>query len=224
MPSSSAARRMVPVDALEQRFRRALADTHDQSPRPVSSLELPLKADKLMTPQLMASLRPAAVLVPLVRRADGLQLLLTRRADHLRSHSGQVSFPGGRCEESDVSLAATALREAEEEVGIQPDQVEVIGYLDDYPTMTRFRVTPVVGVLDAPREYRPDPGEVAEVFEVPADLFLEPASFERRVFSKEGINLPFFEINYAAQRIWGATAGMLWNLHSKLIAAEADDD
>ena len=224
MPSSSAARRFVTTDALEQRFRRALADTHDQLPRPVSSLELPLKADKLMTPQLMASLRPAAVLVPLVRRADGLQLLLTRRADHLRSHSGQVSFPGGRCEESDGSLAATALREAEEEVGIQPNQVEVIGYLDDYPTMTRFRVTPVVGVLDAPREYRPDPGEVAEVFEVPADLFLEPASFERKVFSKAGINLPFFEINYDAQRIWGATAGMLWNLHSKLMAAEAGDD
>ena len=224
MPSSSAARRFVTTDALEQRFRRALADTHDQSPRPVSSLELPLKADKLMTPQLMASLRPAAVLVPLVRRADGLQLLLTRRADHLRSHSGQVSFPGGRCEEADPSLAATALREAEEEVGIAPEQVEVIGYLDDYPTMTRFRVTPVVGVLDAPRRYRPDPGEVAEVFEVPAELFLESASFERKVFSKAGIKLPFFEINYDAQRIWGATAGMLWNLHSKLMAAEVGDD
>ena len=113
MPSSSAARRFVTTDALEQRYRRALADTHDQLPRPVSSLELPLKADKLMTPQLMASLRPAAVLVPLVRRAEGLQLLLTRRADHLRSHSGQVSFPGGRCEDTDASLAATALREAE---------------------------------------------------------------------------------------------------------------
>ena len=224
MPSSSAARRFVTTDALEQRYRRALADTHDQLPRPVSSLELPLKADKLMTPQLMASLRPAAVLVPLVRRAEGLQLLLTRRADHLRSHSGQVSFPGGRCEDTDAALAATALREAEEEVGIAPDRVEVIGYLDDYPTMTRFRVTPVVGVLDAPGAYRPDPGEVAEVFEVPADLFLKPASFERKVFSKEGINLPFFEINYSAQRIWGATAGMLWNLHSKLMAADGGDD
>lgn len=220
MPSSTAARLSPAVEMLEQRFRRALADTHDQAPRPVSALELPLKADRLMTPKLMASLRPAAVLVPLVRRADGLQLLLTRRADHLRSHSGQVSFPGGRCEDEDGSLAATALREAHEEVGIEPDQVEVIGYLDDYPTMTRFRVTPVVGILDPPAQYHPDPGEVAEIFEVPARLFLEPASFERKVFSRDGINLPFFEINYAAQRIWGATAGMLWNLHAKLLAAD----
>lgn len=218
--SSSESPNESSAQALERAFRQALSGTHEQGPRPVSRLELPLKADRLMTPRLMANLRPAAVLVPLVRRDDSLNILLTRRADHLRSHSGQVSFPGGRCEPEDDSLAATALREAQEEVGIEPDQVEVIGYLDDYPTMTRFRVTPVVGVLDAPEEYLPDAGEVAEIFEVPATLFLDRSAFERKIWSKDGINLPFFEVNYAAQRIWGATAGMLWNLHHKLVGAD----
>jgi 8-oxo-dGTP pyrophosphatase MutT (NUDIX family) len=204
--------------ALETRLRGALADTSDAPPRPLSAMELPFKAEKLLTPALMLSLRPAAVLVPVVRRQRGLTVLLTRRADHLRAHKGQISFPGGRRDEGDVSVAATALREAQEEVGLDPRHVEVIGYLDDYPTMTRYLITPVVGIVSGTLELQPHEGEVAEVFEVPLEFVLAPASFERKAFSRNGMNLPFFELNYDRHRIWGATAGMLWNLSQKVSA------
>ena len=206
------------ISALEKRLRAALTDTHDTPPRPLSPLELPLKMDKLLTPALMRTLRPAAVLVPVLRRAGGPTVLFTRRADHLRSHKGQISFPGGRRDEGDVSIAANALREAEEEIGLSPSDVEVVGYLDDYPTMTRYLVTPVVGVIRGEPLLRPHEGEVAEVFEVPLEYVLNPTSFERKVFSDEGVNLPFFELNHGGYRIWGATAGMLWNLAQKVAA------
>lgn len=204
---------------LEKRLRQALMDTHDMPPRPLSSLELPLRMDKLLTPALLRSLRPAAVLVPVVQRAEGPTMLLTRRADHLRSHKGQISFPGGRRDEGDASAAANALREAEEEIGLPPANVEVIGYLDDYPTMTRYLVTPVVGIVSGEPELRPHEGEVAEVFEVPLAFVLDPASFERKLLSRDGINVPFFELNHGPYRIWGATAGMLWNLAQKMQGA-----
>ena len=206
------------TSVLEKRLRAALADTHDTPPRPLSTLELPFKMDKLLTPALLRSLRPAAVLVPIIRRAKEPTVLLTRRADHLRSHKGQISFPGGRRDAGDVSTAANALREAEEEVGLPPANVEVVGYLDDYPTMTRYLVTPVVGVVSGEPVLRPHEGEVAEVFEVPLGFVLDPASFERKVFSRDGLNVPFFELNYGHHRIWGATAGMLWNLSQKVRA------
>ncbi|TXH04011.1 MAG: CoA pyrophosphatase [Nevskiaceae bacterium] len=202
--------------ALEKRLRQALAETSDAPPRPVSSLELPLKMDRLLTPALLRSLRPAAVLVPVLQRAKEPTVLLTRRADHLRSHKGQISFPGGRRDEEDASIAANALREAEEEVGLSPRHVEVIGYLDDYPTMTRYLVTPVVGIVSGEPALRPHEGEVAEVFEVPLAFVLDETSFERKVLSRDGLNLPFFELNYGPHRIWGATAGMLWNLAQKV--------
>ena len=204
---------------LEARIRRALLETHAELPRPVCDIELPLKLNKLLGPQVMKRLKPAAVLVPLVRRESGLQVLLTRRADHLKKHSGQVSFPGGRCEPGDVDIAATALREAQEEVGLDPASVEIIGYLHDYPTVTGFRVTPVVGVFDAPSQYLPDPGEVAEVFEVPAAHALAADSYQQKYWNKDGLKLPFFELSHDEQRIWGATAGMLRNFQQMLAAA-----
>ncbi len=201
-----------PMDALERRLRAALAGTNEQAPRPMSTLELPFKAEKLLTPALMKAMRPAAVLAPVVKRAAGLSMLLTRRAETLRSHKGQISFPGGRRDDVDRSLADTALREAEEEVGLPRRHVEVLGYLDDYPTLTRFMVTPVVGLVTDEPALLHAPAEVAEIFEVPLDLLLDPKSFERKILSREGFNVPFFEINYRGYRIWGATAGMLWNL------------
>lgn len=204
----------------EARLRRALAGTSEQAPRPMSRLELPLNMDKLLlTPALLKSLRPAAVLAPVVRRGNSLTLLFTVRANHLRSHKGQISFPGGRRDDSDASLAANALREAEEEIGLPPANVEVIGYLDDYPTITRYLVTPVVGFVSGEPEIKPHEGEVAEVFEAPLDYVLDPKNFERKVLSREGLNVPFFEVNYGRHRIWGATAGILWNLASKVAAA-----
>jgi 8-oxo-dGTP pyrophosphatase MutT (NUDIX family) len=209
------------VTALEQRLRAALAGSSEVPPRPMSRIELPLKLEKLLTPAVLGTLRPASVLVPVMRRSGGLQVLLTRRSESLRSHKGQISFPGGRREDSDETAVAAALREAHEEVGLPQSAVEVVGYLDDYPTITRYLVTPVVGLVEDVREVRPCAREVAEIFEVPLEFLVEPKNFERKAFSREGVNVPFFELNYGAYRIWGATAGMLWNLASKLQGHEA---
>lgn len=206
--------------SLEHRLRQALAGTSEAEPRPQTPIELPLKLDKLLLPAILKGLRPASVLVPVVKRPQGLQLLLTVRADTLRSHGGQISFPGGRREDTDASAAAAALREAEEEVGIPVGAVEVVGYLDDYPTLTRYMVTPVVGLVDDIAEVRPCAREVAEVFEVPLSFVLGVENFERKILSREGFNVPFFELNFGSYRIWGATAGMLWNLAQKVAARE----
>lgn len=203
------------MNPLEKRLRDALAGTDEAPPRPVSPLELPLKLDKLLTPGVLRGLRPAAVLVPVIRRGAELNVLLTRRSETLRRHKGQISFPGGRREDSDGSAAAAALREAEEEVGLPPFAVEVIGYLDDYPTVTRYLVTPVVGIVADMMEVRPCAREVAEVFEVPLAFLLDLGNFERKAFTRSGMNVPFFELNYRHYRIWGATAGMLLNLAQK---------
>jgi 8-oxo-dGTP pyrophosphatase MutT (NUDIX family) len=205
--------------ALEQRLRLALAGTHENPPRPISPLELPLKLDRFIAPVLMRSLRPAAVLAPVLRRKDGLTMLFTVRSSEMRSHRGQISFPGGRREDSDASAASAALREAHEEVGLMPADVEVLGYLDDYPTITRYMVTPVVGIISGSPQLTPHAREVAEVFEVPLDIVLDPARYERKAFSRGGVNVPFFELNHQGYRIWGATAGMLWNLVQKVSAS-----
>ncbi|WP_107939259.1 CoA pyrophosphatase [Stenotrophobium rhamnosiphilum] len=205
-------------EALEQKLRAALADTSDVAPRPMSAFELPFKMEKILTPALMRSLRPAAVLVPVIQRPSGYTVLLTRRADHLRSHKGQISFPGGRRDEEDVSVAANALREAQEEVALPPESVEVIGYLDDYPTITRYMVTPVVGIVSGEPPLFPHEAEVAELIEVPLEMVLAPDSYERKFFMQSGLKVPFFELNFGSHRIWGATAGMLWNLSQKWTA------
>lgn len=204
------------MTALEQRLRAALAGSSEVPPRPVTPVELPLKLDKLLAPAMLKALRPASVLVPVMRRSGGLQVLLTRRSDSLRSHQGQISFPGGRREDGDESAAAAALREAHEEVGLPQSAVEVVGYLDDYPTLTRYLITPVVGLVEDVREMRPCAREVAEIFEVPLEFLVESGNFQRKGLMRDGICLPFFELNYGTYRIWGATAGMLWNLASKL--------
>lgn len=204
------------MSPLEQRLRAALAGTSDAAPRPITPIELPMRLDKLIAPIVFRDLKPASVLVPVMRRREGFRILLTKRTDTLRSHRGQISFPGGRREASDASAAAAATREAEEETGIPPAAVEVIGYLDDYPTITRYLVTPVVALVEDVAEVRPCAREVAEIFEVPLPFLLDPANFERKFLSREGFNVPFFELNYGGYRIWGATAGMLWNLAQKV--------
>jgi 8-oxo-dGTP pyrophosphatase MutT (NUDIX family) len=204
------------MSSLEHRLRAALAGTSDATPRPITPIELPMKLDRLIAPIVFRDLKPASVLVPVMRRREGLTVLLTKRTETLRSHRGQISFPGGRREDSDASAAAAAKREAEEETGIPPAAVEVIGYLDDYPTISRYLVTPVVGLVDDVEEVRPCAREVAEIFEVPLPFLLERANFERKFLSRDGFNVPFFELNYGGYRIWGATAGMLWNLMQKV--------
>jgi 8-oxo-dGTP pyrophosphatase MutT (NUDIX family) len=158
----------------------------------------------------------AAVLVPLVERPQGLTVLLTRRTDHLQDHAGQISFPGGRCEPHDCDPTATALREAEEEVGLSRGLVTPVGRLDVYITRTGFEVTPVVALVAPPPALTPDPDEVAEVFEVPLAFFLDPASRQRhsRVFA--GMTRYFYVFPWRQYYIWGATAGMLVNLSDLL--------
>jgi 8-oxo-dGTP pyrophosphatase MutT (NUDIX family) len=163
--------------------------------------------------------RPAAVLVPLVRRPEGLAVLLTRRTDHLNDHAGQVSFPGGRTDPGDADAIATALREAHEEVGIERDEVEVIGRLPTYTTVTAYEVTPVVGLLDPPRSLAMDAFEVAEVFEVPLAFLMDPANHRRHSFTFQDISRQFLSMPWSRDPaadeyfIWGATAAMLRNLY-----------
>jgi len=161
-------------------------------------------------------IRSAAVLVPVVRRESGLTVLFTRRTAHLSDHAGQISFPGGRSEPGDTGAAETALREAAEEIGLAPAQVEVLGELSEYVTVTGYRVTPVVGLVNPPLELRLDEFEVAEVFEVPLEFLLDPQNHQRNSVVHEGRERRYYAVPYRQYYIWGATAGMLMNLHSFL--------
>ena len=178
-------------------LRRALRGDHDLNPG--------------MTPPSL-ELQPAAVLVPLIDRAEGMTVLLTRRTAHLSAHAGQIAFPGGRAETGDRDASATALRETEEEVGLPRDHVTLIGRLDTYVTGTGYEITPVVGLVRVPFPLTIDPLEVAEAFEVPLDFVLDPANHRRteRVFGQR--LRVFFVLPFADRQIWGATAGMLVNL------------
>lgn len=157
---------------------------------------------------------PASVLIPIVVRDPGLSMLFTRRTDHLTEHAGQVSFPGGRTEENDASSIETALRETEEEIGLQRHHIEVIGTLPEYITATGFRVTPVVSIIQPPFGLEPDPYEVAEVFEVPLSFLMDGMNHQRILaeFPRGMENRSFYAIPYEHYFIWGATAGMLRNL------------
>jgi 8-oxo-dGTP pyrophosphatase MutT (NUDIX family) len=161
---------------------------------------------------------PAAVLVPIVNRDGTLSVLLTRRTDHLAQHAGQVSFPGGRSEADDADAVATALRETREEVGIDSALVMPFGYLDALETVSGFCVTPVVAWLDAAYHARPDPREVAEVFEVPLEFFLVPGNLRRLRVEYRGRPREVLEFARSGPRIWGATATMLMNLVRRLEA------
>jgi 8-oxo-dGTP pyrophosphatase MutT (NUDIX family) len=156
---------------------------------------------------------PAAVLVPVIMRESGLTMLLTQRTAHLRDHAGQVSFPGGRCEESDASPEATALREAEEEVGLVASQVEILGRLPEYRTGTGFVITPVVGLVTPPLNLKLDDFEVAEVFEPPLDFLLNSANHQRHSIEVRGVMREYWAMPWQGYYIWGATAGMLVALH-----------
>ena len=163
-----------------------------------------------------AAVTAAAVLVPIVDHPSGLTVIFTKRTSHLKAHSGQVSFPGGRAEPEDPTPEFTALREAEEEIGLPRDRVEVLARLPEYLTRTGFRVTPVVGLLVPPVELTPDPREVEDVFEVPLAFLLDPKNHQRRTRVLQGRSVGYYEMSYENRVIWGATAGMLVNLYRQL--------
>ena len=171
----------------------------------------------------------AAVLIPLVMRHE-LCLLLTERATNLSSHSGQVAFPGGRTDDSDIDAVDTALREASEEVGLPRELVEVLGVLPIYVTGTAYIITPVVALVQPGFVLRPNPGEVADVFEVPLSYLMNPSNHQRHEFEFDGVTRQWLSMPYIERfadaagdqtkerYIWGATAGMLRNLYRFLAA------
>jgi 8-oxo-dGTP pyrophosphatase MutT (NUDIX family) len=163
----------------------------------------------------------AAVLVPIITRPAGLTVLFTQRTAHLKAHSGQVSFPGGRAEPDDASPEETALRESEEEIGLPRGRVEVLARLPEYFTRTGFRVTPVVGLIAPPLELVPDPGEVESIFEVPLAFLLDARNHRRQTREYQGRTVGFYEMPYRSNEgdryIWGATAGMIVNLYRVLV-------
>lgn len=165
---------------------------------------------------------PAAVLVPLIERDDGLSVLLTQRTAHLLHHPGQISFPGGRLEPDDQGDAiACALRETCEEVGLAPEKVTILGRLDDYLTITGFLVTPVVGIAAPPLDLALDAFEVAEVFEVPLAFLIDPANHVLHRREVEGRDRAYWAIPWGERLIWGATAGMLVNLAEVLAGRDS---
>ena len=171
------------------------------------------------TPQelkLSGDMRPAAVLVPIVERAEPT-VLLTLRTEHLPTHAGQVSFPGGRFHVSDASLTETALRELEEEIGISRSLIELAGYLDFHETVNSgFLILPVVGFVREDFALRVDVHEVAEVFEVPLDFLLDPKNRVRMRAERGGVIREFDTIQFGTHTIWGATAAMIVNLSERL--------
>jgi len=166
--------------------------------------------------QSTAALRPAAVLVPLIERPQGLAVILTKRASHLKHHPGQIAFPGGKADAGDADCTATALREANEEIGLAPDNVAVLGTLPFHHTVTDFKVTPVVGRVLAPFTPTPEAGEVSEVFEVPLAHLSDPANFivEGRFWG--GSKRYYYTIPYGPYYIWGATARILRGFAERL--------
>ncbi len=198
--------RSVIIERLEQSFetfgvRSSSRGDHDLNPGMKPGTEL----------------REAAVLVPLVERDQGLTMMLTQRTDHLDHHPGQISFPGGHIEPEDGSAEEAALREAEEEVGLDRRHVKIIGRLDQYITRTGFSVTPVVGLVNPAYTVAPDEFEVAEVFEVPLSFLLDAGNHRRDSRIHKGLKREFYAMPYNDYYIWGATAGMIRNLYDVLI-------
>ncbi|VAX06142.1 Uncharacterized Nudix hydrolase NudL [hydrothermal vent metagenome] len=154
-------------------------------------------------------LKPAAVLIPLVDHKDGMTVLLTKRAQHLKTHSGQVSFPGGRCEPEDADAMETALRETEEEVGIKRDHIDVLGGMEDYETVTGYVITPIVAIIQPTYRLKVDAGEVAEAFELPLDYILDEKNhkLESRVWNEQRRH--YYVLMNEKHNVWGATAAML---------------
>jgi 8-oxo-dGTP pyrophosphatase MutT (NUDIX family) len=160
----------------------------------------------------------ASVLFPIVLHESGPTVLLTQRTEHLRDHPGQISFPGGSVEISDPSPEYTALRETKEEIGLASRHIEIVGFLPEHQTGTGYRITPVVGFLTPPFELRPDPAEVAEIFEVPLSFLLNPANHQRHSREYMGMTRHFFAMPYEQHFIWGATAGIIVSLAQAMAA------
>lgn len=185
---------------------------------------IPLAPEKYASVGMTTTIRtpvdtriPAAVLVPLIEHSEGFTILFTQRTADLKAHGGQISFPGGRVEPDDADVVAAALRESREEIGLVSSEVEVLGRLDPYVTVTGFEVIPIVGAVRPPLQVKADPVEVAEIFEVPLSFFLDPANHQRHSRVAGGVQRAYYAMPYGDRYIWGATAGMLLNLYDVLV-------
>jgi 8-oxo-dGTP pyrophosphatase MutT (NUDIX family) len=197
--------------SLAARLREALETGHRASPELIGGDVLDEEADG-------QGITPAAVLVAVVDRPDPT-VLLTLRPETMRKHPGQVSFPGGRIDPGDDGPVAAALREAEEEIGLPPHAVEVIGIADRYRTVTGFEVTPVLGIVPPGLPLSPHPGEVAALFEAPLHYLLDPVHQQVRTAVWRGRERTYYEILWEDRKIWGATAAMIVNLSRRLVLA-----
>jgi len=162
--------------------------------------------------------RPAAVLVPVVLHADGPTILFTERSTGLREHSGQIAFPGGKMDTNDPSPLATALREAQEEIGLDPDGVRPVGYLDAYLSSSNYLILPVVGLVSPPVQLALNPHEVASTFEVPVSFLMDPKRHELHAKELRGRQRRYYAMPYRERYIWGVTAGIVRNLYERLYA------
>jgi 8-oxo-dGTP pyrophosphatase MutT (NUDIX family) len=203
-------------DAIEFRERarsRLLSEPPSHYGRSDDDLNPGIEAIPADVPQ-----RPAAVLVPIVLREPELAVLLTRRTEHLPSHAGQVAFPGGKIDKADGSAVSAALREAEEETGLDRSFIEPIGFLDGYATRTYFRIVPVVALVRPGFTLRPAPGEVSDVFEVPLRFLMSAENHARHSLDWKGRTRFYYAMPYGERYIWGATAGMIRNLYDRMYA------
>lgn len=211
-------------DEWRARLRRALLTAPDHRPEHCRAAGLAQQSDTVLA-QLRerrpTALHAAAVLVPIIDRRDTAALVMTVRASHLRRHAGQISFPGGRLEAGDADIAAAAIRETEEEIGIAPGCIEPLGFLSDHVVQTGYRITPVVALVASDAAMRPDGTEVAEVFELPLAVALAADSYSISRRSIRGVEVDTWELTFGRYHIWGATAGILAHLRERFGAAGA---
>lgn len=210
------------LETLRHRLTQQLDPVADWSPeRLARRSDFDLNPD---APRPDRLLRPAAVLIPIIARPEGATVLMTRRSDSLASHTGQIAFPGGRLDPGETAADA-ALREAWEEVALDPAAVEVLGLGDGYETGTGFMVTPVIGWLREPPLVTPSPDEVAEVFETPWDFLMDPVNHRRDYYDPEGgPRRWFWAMPWQDRYIWGVTAGILKGLRGRLYGDEGDPE
>jgi 8-oxo-dGTP pyrophosphatase MutT (NUDIX family) len=200
----------LPLFDLPREARRAWIEAQLRRPPPFHATGM---SDGFRMPGREGRATPAAVLVPIVDRPEGLTLLLTQRSEGLPDHPGQISFPGGRVEPDDRDVADAALREAHEEIGLDRTRVSLLGSLATYDTTTGFRVTPVVGWVTPPFDVVTDPVEVADVFEVPLAFLLDPRNHRYESAFHRGRLRRYWALPFGERFIWGATAGMLVTFH-----------
>ena len=207
-----------PVDITVSLLRERLADTN--APENPTDVVMPAGSERwprFIRERILQNLQPAGVLIPVLQRPGQLSVLLTQRSAELKHHAGQVSFPGGRMEDADKDVVQAALRETHEEVGIPPDAITVIGYLNPMPTVTGYAVTPVIGVVSGDAPLRLDRTEVEYAFEVPLTFLLDERNQRASEREYQGRTIPSIEFHYESEQIWGATAHMVIELRNLIL-------